>query len=78
MRLAFRLGWSPAGRLLGRALARHGRLSPTPVTWRKLTGPWFGNQLMTLTLRGRTASLRLDQATPQGLHTVVDTELTEG
>ncbi|WP_172638927.1 hypothetical protein [Streptomyces tailanensis] len=24
--------------------------------------PWFGNQLMTLTLHGRSARLRLDQA----------------
>lgn len=32
------------------------------VTWGKTGGPWFGNQLMTLTLRGRAARLSLVQA----------------
>ncbi|NUO43783.1 MAG: hypothetical protein HOV82_17310, partial [Streptomyces sp.] len=42
-------------------------------------GPWFGNQLMTLTLRGRSARLRLEQARPKGeLRTVTDSVLTEG
>lgn len=63
IRAGFRFGWSRAGRLLGRVLARHGRLAAPPVRWRKTGGPWFGNQLMTLTLGGRdTARLRLEQA----------------
>ncbi|WP_407563016.1 alkaline phosphatase D family protein [Streptomyces sp. 184] len=63
IRAGFRFGWSRAGRLLGRALARHGRLAADPIGWRKTGGPWFGNQLMTLTLGGRdTALLRLEQA----------------
>ncbi|MFI6639997.1 alkaline phosphatase D family protein [Streptomyces sp. NPDC050504] len=62
VRLGFRFGWSRAGRRLGRALARHGRTDPSPVTWRRTGGPWFGNQLMTLTLSGRSAELQLDQA----------------
>jgi hypothetical protein len=32
------------------------------IRWRRTGGPWFGNQLMTLTLRGRGARVRLDQA----------------
>jgi hypothetical protein len=32
------------------------------VSWRRTGGPWFGNQIMTLTLRGRSARLRLEQA----------------
>jgi hypothetical protein len=32
------------------------------VSWRKTGGPWFGNQLMTLTLHGRSARLRLEHA----------------
>ncbi|WP_436736701.1 alkaline phosphatase D family protein [Streptomyces sp. BBFR102] len=64
IRAGFRLGWSGAGRLLGRAFARHGRTSRSPVTWQRSGGPWFGNQLMTLTLRGRRAELHLDQARP--------------
>ncbi|MFI6283309.1 alkaline phosphatase D family protein [Streptomyces sp. NPDC051018] len=58
----FRFGWSPAGRRLGHLLARHGRAGRPPVHWDRTGGPWFGNHLMTLSLRGRSASLRLDQA----------------
>ncbi|MER8220843.1 alkaline phosphatase D family protein [Streptomyces sp. NPDC094143] len=80
MRLAFRAGWSAAARGFGRFLARHGRLSRPPVGWRKTGGPWFGNQLMTLTLRGRSARLRLEhakarQGTGPRLTTLLDTEL---
>ncbi|MBD3003060.1 alkaline phosphatase D family protein [Streptomyces sp. 5-10] len=62
IRLGFRFGWSAAGRALGRAFRRHGRVPHPRLSWHKTGGPWFGNQLMTLTLRGRTAHLRLDQA----------------
>ncbi|WP_329388273.1 alkaline phosphatase D family protein [Streptomyces sp. NBC_01716] len=62
IRLGFRFGWSGIGRRLGRAFARHGRVAAPSVTWGKTGGPWFGNQLMTLTLRGRAARLTLDQA----------------
>lgn len=31
------------------------------MKWRRTGGPWFGNQLMTLTLAGRAARLALDQ-----------------
>ncbi|MEU9122415.1 alkaline phosphatase D family protein [Streptomyces sp. NPDC048506] len=62
LRAGFRFGWSRSGRLLGKLLARHGRVGRPPVTWRRTGGPWFGNQLMTLTLTGRTARIALDQA----------------
>lgn len=62
MRVGFRFGWSRVGRLLGRALARHARVPQPPLAWRRTGGPWFGNQLMTLTLDGRGARLALDQA----------------
>ncbi|MGC9501693.1 alkaline phosphatase D family protein [Streptomyces sp. WG7] len=62
IRLGFRFGWSALARALGRRIARHGRCAPPAVGWRKTGGPWFGNQLMTLTLRGRSARLRLEQA----------------
>lgn len=61
IRLGFRFGWSRVGRRLGRSFARHGRVAARSVTWGKTGGPWFGNQLMTLTLRGRTARLSLAQ-----------------
>ncbi|MEU0924709.1 alkaline phosphatase D family protein [Streptomyces malaysiensis] len=62
IRLGFRFGWSAAGRALGRVFKRHGRVSHSHLSWHKTGGPWFGNQLMTLTLQGRSAHLRLDQA----------------
>ncbi|MEU3144501.1 alkaline phosphatase D family protein [Streptomyces sp. NPDC006999] len=62
IRLGFRFGWSAVARGIGRVFARHGRSGQPPVTWRKTGGPWFGNQLMTLTMRGRSAVLRLEHA----------------
>ncbi|MET8749100.1 alkaline phosphatase D family protein [Streptomyces sp. NPDC004667] len=81
----FRLGWSRLGRWLGRGFSRHGRTGRPPLSWRRTGGPWFGNQLMTLALAGRSARLRLDQARPgrrgaagtARLVTVLDRELTE-
>ncbi|MEW2397146.1 alkaline phosphatase D family protein [Streptomyces sp. NPDC046862] len=80
IRLGFRFGWSGAGRVLGRWFGRHGRGERPSLDWRRTGGPWFGNQLMTLTLRGRSARLRLDQAraSRQGrprLETVTEYEL---
>ncbi|MBD0747121.1 alkaline phosphatase D family protein [Streptomyces sp. CBMA152] len=83
IRAGFRFGWSRAGRRLGRVLARHGRTGRPPVRWHRTGGPWFGNQLMTLTLRGRSARLRLDRARagrghgPARLTTVFDRDLTQ-
>ncbi|MER6404525.1 alkaline phosphatase D family protein [Streptomyces viridosporus] len=80
MRLGFRFGWSAAARWLGRVFARHSGLARPPVTWRKTGGPWFGNQLMTLTTRGRSAVLRLEHTRedPAGtrLRTVAETPLS--
>ncbi|MFI2210689.1 alkaline phosphatase D family protein [Streptomyces sp. NPDC020141] len=66
IQLGFHFGWSRVGRRLGHLLARHGRTGRPPVHWERTGGPWFGNQLMTLTLRGRSARLRLDQAREAG------------
>ncbi|MFD7303368.1 alkaline phosphatase D family protein [Streptomyces pharetrae] len=62
LHLAFLLAWTGAARFAGRRLAGHGGIPKPPVDWRKTGGPWFGNQLMTLTMRGRSAALRLEQA----------------
>ncbi|MEU6577393.1 alkaline phosphatase D family protein [Streptomyces sp. NPDC046805] len=76
MRLGFRFGWSAVARLLGRRLARHGRCPRPAVNWRRTGGPWFGNQLMTLALRGRSAELRLEQASADGtLKSVLESSL---
>jgi len=77
IRIGFRFGWSAAARALGRRFARHGRCERPPVDWRRKGGPWFGNQLMTLTLKGRSARLRLEQAQPNRvLKTVEESTLT--
>ncbi|MDQ0580726.1 alkaline phosphatase D family protein [Streptomyces rishiriensis] len=77
IRVGFRFGWSAVARALGRALRRHGRCPRPPVGWRKKGGPWFGNQLMFLTLRGRSARLRLEKAQPDGsLTTLRESDLT--
>ncbi|MET9777501.1 alkaline phosphatase D family protein [Streptomyces sp. NPDC006367] len=80
IRLGFRFGWSAPARALGRWFGRHGRCSPPAVSWRRTGGPWFGNQLMTLTLRGRSARLRLARAVARRdgttvLRTVAEREL---
>ncbi|MFC8283091.1 alkaline phosphatase D family protein [Streptomyces cyaneofuscatus] len=81
IRLGFRFGWSGVGRRIGRMLTRHGRTEPSPVTWSRAGGPWFGNQLMTLTLRGRNSALTLVQAKSAGgdnqLVSVLERSLTE-
>ncbi|MEU9291379.1 alkaline phosphatase D family protein [Streptomyces sp. NPDC048275] len=62
IRLGFRFGWSAVGRALGHRFAWHGDYARPPLDWRRTGGPWFGNQVMTLTLQGRSAGLRLEQA----------------
>ncbi|WP_406149489.1 alkaline phosphatase D family protein [Streptomyces sp. NBC_01012] len=80
VRAGFRFGWSRAGRWLGRALSLHGRTGRPPMDWRREGGPWFGNQLMTLTLHGRKAELTLVQAKARAagaqLETVLERSLT--
>ncbi|MFG2497286.1 alkaline phosphatase D family protein [Streptomyces sp. NPDC048441] len=61
IKLGFHFGWSRVGRALGRRFVRHGRVTRAAINWRRTGGPWFGNQLMTLTLRGRSAGVRLEQ-----------------
>ena len=81
IRLGFRFGWSALARVLGRRIAGHGSCPRPPIDWRRTGGPWFGNQLMTLTMRGRSAQLRLEQAREERggaarLRVVAESELT--
>jgi PhoD-like phosphatase len=64
-RLAIRAGASPFGFAVGRALARLAGVPDPQVRWRFVEGPLFNNQIATLKLRGRDASLRLDKTAPQ-------------
>jgi PhoD-like phosphatase len=52
---------SPAGRMIGRALARAAGARDPDIRWRFAEGPFYDNQVATLTLRGRDASLRLEK-----------------
>ncbi|MGW2884121.1 alkaline phosphatase D family protein [Streptomyces griseoruber] len=72
IRVGFRFGWSAVARALGRRFAGHGGCARPPVTWRRTGGPWFGNQLMTLALHGRSARLKLEQARGKGTLAVVE------
>ncbi|MGS2587691.1 DUF7800 domain-containing protein [Streptomyces hebeiensis] len=75
LKLGFRFGWSGLGRRTGRLLTRHGRVAAPPISWRRTGGPWFANQLMTLTTNGRSAVLRLDHArTEDGGATLVSVD----
>ncbi|MCF1598185.1 alkaline phosphatase D family protein [Streptomyces muensis] len=77
IRLGFRFGWSGLARVLGRRFAGHGGCPAPPIDWRRTGGPWFGNQLMTLTMRGRSARMRLEQARGAArLETVAEAELS--
>jgi hypothetical protein len=64
-RLAIRAGASRSGYAVGRALARLAGVPDPRVRWRFVEGPLFNNQIATLKLRGRDASLRLDKTAPQ-------------
>ncbi|BBC36799.1 Alkaline phosphatase [Streptomyces graminofaciens] len=80
IKLGFRFGWSGTGRAIGRWFGRRGRGDRPSIDWRRTGGPWFGNQLMTLTLHGRSARLRMEQARARRggkarLDTVTESEL---
>ncbi|MGI8694058.1 MAG: alkaline phosphatase D family protein [Geodermatophilaceae bacterium] len=61
MKIGFRLGWSRAARLITRRWTKLFRVPPVPMDWVKRDGPYFDNQLATLTLAGRAASMRLER-----------------
>ncbi|MFI9610558.1 alkaline phosphatase D family protein [Streptomyces sp. NPDC052023] len=81
MQMGFRFGWSRFARFLGRRIAGHGKVPQPPIDWRCTSGPWFGNQLMTLTMNGRSARLLLEHTAQDGqggarLTTVEESVLT--
>ncbi len=60
MKVTFRLSWSRiAERVVRRLLALVAPLPKHRVTWKRAAGPYFGNELMTLTAVGRSASVEL-------------------
>jgi hypothetical protein len=64
-RRVIRAGMSPAAAAAGRALARAAGVRDPAVRWRAVGGgPWFDNQVATLTIDGRRLDLRLERALP--------------
>jgi len=48
--------------LVARALARAAGVKVPPIRWRELGGPYFANQIASLDLHGREATIRLEEA----------------
>ncbi|HEX8205715.1 MAG TPA: alkaline phosphatase D family protein [Solirubrobacteraceae bacterium] len=73
-RRVVRFGVSRAGHAVGRALARTaGVKDPEGVRWRMTDGPFFDNQIATLELHERRATLKVERTLPDewrdpGLH----------
>jgi hypothetical protein len=62
-RAMVRFGNTRAGAAIGRGLAKAARVSPPDFGWRLVEGPFYDNQVATLTLDGRDASLKLERTT---------------
>jgi len=82
MHLAFWVGWSRAAERLAARLARRADVDAPPVSWRKTAGPLFGNEVATLRLSGRSASVlfekaRIDSRGVGTLHPAAEVALTE-
>jgi phosphodiesterase/alkaline phosphatase D-like protein len=64
MKLAFRVAWSRAAERATRFLLdRVSRVPPQELSWSRLAGPFYGNEIATLTLAGRSARVVIEQAT---------------
>jgi hypothetical protein len=73
MRLTFRAAWSRVAERSTRAvLGVVAKVPPMIMEWSRKAGPYFGDELMTMTIQGRSAELVLEKAGP-----VSDPRLTE-
>jgi hypothetical protein len=63
---AIRVAMTSGAELIGRGLARAAGVEGESLTWEISEGPWFDNQLATLSLDGRRCSFHLDQALGDG------------
>ncbi len=82
-RVMIRFGNSRAGAGIGRGLARLAGVSREPVRWRLVEGPFYDNQVATLSVEGRRARLHLErtvgdpEADDRGLHVSFDRSLAD-
>ncbi|HEY1175623.1 MAG TPA: alkaline phosphatase D family protein, partial [Phytomonospora sp.] len=63
MRPLFRIAWwrGPAA-ILRRWMLRSGEVRPLPVSWDKIAGPYFGNAVASLRIRGRESTMYIERA----------------
>ena len=63
MKVAFRVAWSRVAERITRfLLTTIAKVPPHPLTWSKLAGPYYGNEIATLTLDGRSARVSIERA----------------
>jgi hypothetical protein len=62
-RATIHFGNTGIGRVIGQALARAAGVKPPEIRWRLAEGPFYDNQIATLTVDGREASLKLERTT---------------
>jgi hypothetical protein len=63
MKWAFRLAWSRAAERVTQILLDSvAKVPAQPLTWTRHAGPYYGNEIATLELAGRSARLRLERA----------------
>ena len=63
MKVAFRIGWSRAAEAVTRfLLSSVARVPKQELSWSKLAGPFYGNEIATLLLDGRSARLVIERA----------------
>jgi phosphodiesterase/alkaline phosphatase D-like protein len=63
-RRAIRISFGKAMTTLARALSRAAGVPDPGLRWRTLDGPFFDNQVGTMTLEGRSAEIKLEKTTP--------------
>jgi hypothetical protein len=65
MKVAFRISWSrSAERSTRRLLGWMATLPPMTIGWQRLAGPYFGNEISTITFDGRRAQAVLERSAP--------------
>ena len=60
-RAVVKFGWTKTSHAIGRALSHAAGVRAPDVRWRLVDGPWFDNQVATLELHNREASLRIER-----------------
>jgi hypothetical protein len=71
MKPVMTFGWWRGPSAALRALAKTARVRKPGVRWRKLSGPYFGNAVSTLSVSGATAAVTIEGTTPDGTLTRV-------